>query len=374
MESQGVRTRALVTRSAAVCLSAGLAIISLALLTEHGTWALALGSGEPAFMQGDGNGGFVVGSGRVFGDLSPFYADFTSDGIPEIITPAVRTSPSAPPAIEVWDRVHQTVLLRLTGGADEPTFGWDAAPAGDIDRDGTNDIIVGVPGAEGLAGEARVYSGRTGAEIRRLALENGLATGLAVAGIGDYDGDGLPDLAVSGFRYTVVSGPRHLPVETASQNGIGLLPLIRIICDSIEYWIEVVPTVTVFSADGRIIDSFEGLSFDEGFGVEIHAVGDVSGDGLRDVAVSAPSRDGGALLIYHGRRTTGGGEIVPRVEASSVVSNPQTPLAFFGLDVTRASIEPPTSTVELVISSRVDDQTVRYHVATLPGDRWRGEG
>ena len=73
--------------------------------------------------------------------------------------------------------------------------------AGDVDGDGTPDIVVGsYTSSDGapLAGRVDVYSGRTGrriwSDVSAIAGEN---LGFDAVGIGDVTGDGHPELLVS---------------------------------------------------------------------------------------------------------------------------------------------------------------------------------
>jgi hypothetical protein len=73
---------------------------------------------------------------------------------------------------------------------------------GDFDGDGTLDIAVGLPdvkaGKSPKAGEVRVYSGKTGQFLRAHSGKyEGDRLGVAIAAIGDADGDGATDLAIS---------------------------------------------------------------------------------------------------------------------------------------------------------------------------------
>ena len=94
-------------------------------------------------------------------------------------------------------------------------FGWAANTVGDIDRDGVNDVGVGGigqnVGAVNRVGRAWVFSGRTGGVV--LGLDNPDLQadpfgnfGSSVLGLGDVNGDGVPDVAVGAFRQDVYTG------------------------------------------------------------------------------------------------------------------------------------------------------------------------
>jgi hypothetical protein len=72
-------------------------------------------------------------------------------------------------------------------------FGIDVDGVGDVDGDNYDDFIVGAMGADADPGYAKIYSGQTGAEIQSLTLPGG-RFGEAVDGLGDVNGDGLPDV------------------------------------------------------------------------------------------------------------------------------------------------------------------------------------
>lgn len=90
-------------------------------------------------------------------------------------------------------------------------FGAAVAGAGDVDGDLVPDVAVGAPEADPVgttsgtddAGEVHVFAGSsllTGTPARRLVVFDGRSgeqTGHAIAGVGDTDQDGAPDLAVT---------------------------------------------------------------------------------------------------------------------------------------------------------------------------------
>src|SRR5215467_6621707 len=101
------------------------------------------------------------------------------------------------------DPQFQMVQELLFGGQ----FGASVAAAGDLNNDGITDILVGVPDHivpvvdDSLinAGRAFVFSGSDGSILFTLddpTPEEGARFGFAVAGIGDVNNDGVPDLVV----------------------------------------------------------------------------------------------------------------------------------------------------------------------------------
>jgi len=101
---------------------------------------------------------------------------------------------------------------RFDGSALFEEFGHAVDGAGDVDRDGFDDIIVGAWGAnqgfQSAAGAAFVFSGATGAQLYRI---NGSNTndqlGFSVAGAGDLDGDGFSDFLVGSLAPTPMALP-----------------------------------------------------------------------------------------------------------------------------------------------------------------------
>ena len=146
----------------------------------------------------------------------------------------------------------------------------------DFDRDGTADIVVGAPGANGGRGAVLVYRGKMDPATVPGAILEGALDERSVGGaltIGDVDGDGIMDIVATGGVVTT-SGPRaalHVVDFTTMSNGA---PTMRRLPDS------------EFAANAS------SLAF----------VGDVDGDGFGDVAVGAPSAANlqGELRIWLG--------------------------------------------------------------------------
>jgi len=150
-----------------------------------------------------------------------------------------------------WDMLYQ-----FDGAAVDDYFGEAVAGAGDIDGDGIPDVAVGSLSSDTVF----IYSGSTGAVIWQLnAPAPGGLFGYSVDGAGDVDGDGRDDVVVSD-PYASPGGVQHAG------------------------------SVYVYSgATGTLLWQFDGTTAYAKIGDPIRGVGDVDGDGFADIAVGAPN-------------------------------------------------------------------------------------
>src|SRR5262249_40889831 len=152
-------------------------------------------------IDGDGIADLAVGAPFQDGDFNNVHTGF---GPPQNVGKVYLVSGASLGVIrELNDPQFQRVQALMFGGQ----FGTSVAATGDLNNDGVTDILVGVPHHIGSleddslinAGRAFVFSGSDGTVLFTLddpTPEEGARFGFAVAGIGDVNNDGVPDLLV----------------------------------------------------------------------------------------------------------------------------------------------------------------------------------
>lgn len=222
-------------------------------------------------------------------------------------------------------------------------FGRDHAVAGDIDSDGILDMIIGARSDDDGATDAgAVYitfmrANGTVRDTQKISMLEGGFTetlnagnffGYGVAGIGDYDGDNIPDIAVTAptqpnqalyilhlnadgtvKSYVKNSGIPGQGLSAAGDlNGDGKLDLIAAAPDTVGGGgIEIIfldDTSQVVEASTIAINSIEGgfgtglVEGDSFGGRESAVLGDLDGNGSIEVAVGAFETNGGVGAIW----------------------------------------------------------------------------
>lgn len=104
-------------------------------------------------------------------------------------------------AVEVYDGAVGTFLYGRSGSTDAAEFGFSLARIADRNRDGVNEFLVGSPGAIGplgaTYGAVRVYLGDTGdLQKQYVPDETDTRYGASVSGAGDVDRDGIEDVLI----------------------------------------------------------------------------------------------------------------------------------------------------------------------------------
>jgi hypothetical protein len=156
--------------------------------------------------------------------------DVNGDGLADVIVGAPGAAPNGSDSGRTYvvfgKADHEVVSLAdvtlgiggfaLDGEAEYDYSGASTSGAGDVNGDGLADVVVGAWGADpsgDASGRTYVVFGKTGTDLVRLAdvavgqggfVLNGETeddqAGWSVAGGGDVNGDGVPDIVVGAWR------------------------------------------------------------------------------------------------------------------------------------------------------------------------------
>ncbi len=273
-------------------------------------------------LNGDNSLGFAAtGSADMnnTGDQVAGVGDINNDGFDDVVIADNSANGGLGSASVIYgsDSLTQINLGALTGtngfaingSLPGDRIGFAVSSAGDFNGDGFDDILLGAPlitdsetdpnfslsdndgaafvvyGGNNLSADfsidaVRSGDGSLGFEITRDASTDGALLGRAVAPVGDFNGDGLPDI--------LVNAPyARSPVEGSIPNFSEGETYIIYGDDGFAS-----PSISVHD----LVDGADGLVISSGmnsvrFGNVAAAAGDVNGDGLKDVLVTTRFND-----------------------------------------------------------------------------------
>lgn len=222
------------------------------------------------------------------------------------------------------------------GDADGDLVGHCVAGVGDVDGDGWRDVLLGMPGVDGPAGalnpnrgRAELRSGQTGDVIYQYSgFSNFDKVGTAVCGVGDINGDTIDDFAVSsdanggevnllsgatGFlllKLTAPAGATRFGDHLAAAGDVDgdAIPDVWVAAPGSEFGgvVEVGAVYLMSGADGSLIRGLGGVEAFDNFGRQICCPGDLDGDGISEIMVSATGANpggkehAGSVFVYSG--------------------------------------------------------------------------
>ncbi len=203
-----------------------------------------------------------------FGTSVASAGDVNNDGFGDVIIGSVYNDGTGSNAGRAYVFSGQTggSLYVFSGEAADDNFGFPVTSAGDVNRDGFDDLIIGADYNDGSgidAGRAYVFSGQTGDTLYVFGGESAEDHfGFPVSSAGDVDSDGYADLMIGATAN-----------DAAGQDA---------------------GRVYLFSGrNGDTIHVFTGTAEFEYYGASASSAGDVNKDGCADLIIGSPFYNAG---------------------------------------------------------------------------------
>jgi hypothetical protein len=237
-----------------------------------------------------------------FGHAVTFLGDVDGDGVEDLAVGAPRDSFLGLSHGAAWIvflasdgsmRRSTEIRERVNGFPDEmnefSSLGRSLAPLGDIDGNGLPDFAIGAPNWDGdgedrggvwilsLAKDGTIARAKEiggDPRLKEAGVKDGSGLGCSIANVGDLDGDGFPELVIGEdpeFDMGLAEGRAVYVVSVDASASVR--------------WVR------------RLHDRSDGFASDYSWlGEAVAGLGDIDGDGVRDVAISDPhAEDGGEL-------------------------------------------------------------------------------
>lgn len=221
------------------------------------------------------------GLGRAVSEVG----DINGDGADDILVgaPLEDTNGTDAGLVRLFSGSTGNILREWNGWAGQDNLGFAVSGAGDVNRDGTPDLMIGGYRADfngGGSGRVTIISGSNWGLLKTL---DGVASkdffGYAMCAMGDVDGDGWDDYAITGIQYDFDS--------IFPGSGIGY--------------------VKVYSGLSHTeIYHLTGSANEDFFGCSLAGPGDIDGDGYDDMLIGSYGKDpnglskSGQVLLYSG--------------------------------------------------------------------------
>ncbi|MGK7900972.1 MAG: putative Ig domain-containing protein [Hormoscilla sp.] len=263
--------------------------------TDTGVWTVpSLASGQMVTLLVTGTvqvWGTVINRAKVTNVLQED-PDLTNNEV------ATTASLALPAQVQLTDIVAGRGGFVINGINGNDRAGTGASTAGDVNGDGLDDTIVGVPNANGSRGGGYVVFGKgdsTGVNLSSLGNEGFLVNGINVNDLagsstntaGDVNGDGLDDIIVGVPGANSSRGQAYVVFGKNDSNPVSLSNL---------------------GTGGFVINGSTPLDM---AGSSVSTAGDVNGDGLDDLIVGVPNADlnnnvdAGQAYVLFGKQNNG---------------------------------------------------------------------
>jgi VCBS repeat protein/FG-GAP repeat protein len=217
-----------------------------------------------------------------FGSVIESISDLSGDGVPDLLVSAPQASLNLNAkwvgSVYLLSGSDGAILQRVDGQNEFEYFGSSLATPGDVNGDGTEDFMIASVGVDANhQGSVFVYSGASLSLLHRIDGQSFgpqvRGFGAAMSGIGDMNGDGFAEVAISSPREDV-----NLLLPGAG-------------------------AIRIFSGQsGAVLHTLEGDVLYSNLGQALAQLDDFDGDGSADLAVGYPNQIyEGAVRVYSGR-------------------------------------------------------------------------
>jgi hypothetical protein len=236
------------------------------------------------------NVGTIVGNTTTehFGYSVSSAGDFNGDGIDDIIigAPGFENNRGRVYLFFGGPDIYKSISannanVTITGSSIGDRFGWNVSGAGDFNKDGFDDIILGAPGYSNKTGIAYFYFGNNSFQENMTTSDSDITIvgtaendefGTAVSDVGDVNNDGYADVLIGSPGFKNNTGAAFLLYGSNIKNN----------------------TLSSIYSDV----AFTGSAPGDKFGFSVEGVGKINSDDYDDIIIGSPGAD--QACIYYG--------------------------------------------------------------------------